>query len=130
MTSSVDARGTGLVIRIAERNSFFAADMVAGLRAAAPGADIAACTTLEAVGHATDHIPRASRLVVIASARLAEIGAAGLVDKIRARGGQIVVVQGADPDADVVAAGFRVMPSPFTDESLAALLAEILTPPT
>lgn len=130
LTPDQIAAGEGLVIRIAERNSFFAADMIAGLRARAPRADVAAIATPEGVMMALDRVPRARRLLVIANARLAEIVACGLTEALATRGARLVVVQGADPDAEVEAAGAIILPSPFTDESLAALLVDVLQPPT
>lgn len=129
-------RGHGLRILIAEPNSFFAQDMLAGLKEAAPGARVASFPSLVGLRQHLTRIVGATagpgeglghdRLVVIMSGTLEELRAAGLDQEVERRGGRLVVVQGYDSDRALAEAGVIVLPTPFTPTGLARLVERLL----
>lgn len=129
-------RGDGLRILIAEPNSFFAQDMLAGLKEAAPGVRAA---TFPAIASLRQHLGRIvesdaaegaglghDRLVIIVSDTLAEVRAAGLDQEIDRLRGRLVMVQGYDSATELTAAGVLVLATPFTPAGLSRLVDTLL----
>lgn len=106
---------------IFERDLFVATDMGVGLTDASPGCQV---RKLREVAEINGHDP-APGSIFITKLSLADLQTSGLIELSRRVTGRIVIRAGQDPDQEVLARGFELLPSPFSNRDLRELVERL-----
>jgi hypothetical protein len=108
------------VYLVLEPDMVVAADLSDAIAADDPGAEVHVASGIEAAGAALDGLPPVEAAILNAS--IADLRSSGLADRVEAAGGAVVVLSGAEAEADKAATGWQFVQRPFGAESVTVAL--------